>query len=100
RNAGSTGSAPPAQPAAPVVTLPRPPSAAPTAASMPDATPDADSHAARLFFTFLEPFFVDDAPENVHLGRLARAAAAPIWAWIGRDLLPAETRTFAAEVAR
>src|SRR6267142_276004 len=37
---------------------------------------DRDGHPARLFFTFLEPFFVDDAPEQVHEGRIARAAGA------------------------
>src|SRR5215831_1381079 len=65
RNAAQTGdtSAPPAAPAAP-------------------APSDADGPAARMFFAFLEPFFVDDAPEYVHQGRLARASAEPIWQWV------------------
>jgi len=91
RNADRAAAAPAAPPAASVA------SAAPVSAeelSDPNATP------ARLFFAFLEPFFVDDALENVHPGRIARAAAAPIWEWIGRDLLPTETNFFASEVAR
>ena len=93
RNAGrdDPAPAPPVAPAAPVA------SAAPVPAAEP---PDPNGMAARLFFAFLEPFFVDDAPENAHIGRIARAAAAPIWEWIGRDLLPTETGFFASEVAR
>ena len=61
---------------------------------------DLEGQPARLFFAFLEPFFVDDAPETVHQGRLARAAAAPIWEWIGRDLMPAEANAYAENVAK
>jgi len=61
---------------------------------------DHEGEPARLFFTFLEPFFVEDGAENVHEGRLARAAAAPIWAWICRDLLPAESAAYAENVSR
>jgi hypothetical protein len=83
----------------PVATAPSAPAA--SAAPVPDANAlDPESHAARLFFAFLEPFFVDDVVDNVHFGRIPRAAAVPIWEWIGRDLLPAETKAFAAEVAR
>ena len=80
----------------------------PAPAAPPMAVPEArapaltelESHPARMFFTFLEPFFVDDAPEYVHHGRLARAAAAPIWEWISRDLVPAETQAYAENVAK
>ena len=75
------------------------------AAERPDpgaaATPAAeDDQAARLFFAFLDPFFVDDAPEHVHIGRLAREAATPIWEWICRDLLPDDASVFAANVTQ
>src|SRR5262249_38690908 len=73
-----------------------------------DAAPPAPSgvlsqlqgNPRRLFFASLEPFFVDDAPEVVHQGRLARAAAAPIWEWIGRDLMPAEANAYAESVGK
>jgi hypothetical protein len=82
----------PARPAAPV---------AEAAGSVAAAEPSApDGMAARQFFAFLEPFFVEDAIESVHLGRIPRAAAAPIWEWVGRDLLPAETEAFASAVTR
>ena len=55
---------------------------------VPEALPAEDDQAARLFFAFLEPFFVDDTPEHAHMGRLSREAATPIWEWICRDLLP------------
>jgi len=85
RNAGAAD--PPALPLAPAAPV------APAQRSDPDGP-------VRLFFAFLEPFFVDDSPENVHLGRVSRAAAAPVWEWIGRDLLPQETIAYASEVAR
>lgn len=81
----------------------QPPPAAPAAplAAEPAAAPPVDeSQAARLFFAFLEPFFVDDDAEHLHLGRLSRSAATPIWEWICRDLLPAEAQTYANTVAR
>ncbi len=72
----------------------------PAAAAPAAALSDLDSHPARMFFTFLEPFFVDDAPEYVHHGRLARATAAPIWEWICRDLVPAEAKAYADNVLK
>src|SRR5579871_6372981 len=51
--------------------LPAPATAPPPPAAevrVPALT-DLDSHPARMFFTFLEPFFVDDAPDYVHHGR-------------------------------
>jgi hypothetical protein len=91
---------PTAQPAPPVQP------AAMAAAAIPDepapvSTPPAeDDQAARLFFAFLDPFFVDDTPEHVHMGRLSREAATPIWEWICRDLLPDDASAFAANVAQ
>ena len=55
---------------------------------------------ARLFFRPIEPFLVDDTAAHKHQGRIARVSLEPIWAWIGRDLLPAEAKTFAEEVSR
>jgi hypothetical protein len=93
RNAGRADASQSTQPAPPSV----PP--APTPPMPPARPPDPDA-PVRLFFAFLEPFFVDDAPEYTHMGRISRAAAAPIWEWIGRDLLPTESLAYASEVAR
>jgi hypothetical protein len=54
---------------------------------------------ARLFFYRVEPFLVDDTSALKHQGRIARAALEPIWAWIGRDLLPAEAKTYAEDIS-
>jgi hypothetical protein len=75
-----------------------------TASAPPPPPPpepsDVDGQAARMFFAFLEPFFVDDAPEYVHHGRLARVSAEPIWQWICRDLVPAEAKTYTENVTK
>lgn len=52
----------------------------------------------RLFFTPLEPFLVDDAPERKHRGRVARACLDPIWNWVTRDLAPQEAKTYVEQV--
>jgi len=46
------------------------------------------SNAARLFFKPLEPFLVDDRPDHVHPGRVARGSLELLWTWVGRDLMP------------
>jgi hypothetical protein len=55
--------------------------------------------AAHLFFGPVEPFLVDDRPERKHQGRIARAAIAPIWAWICRDLAVEAAAGYAVAVA-
>src|SRR5262249_4556908 len=54
---------------------------------------------ARQFFRVLEPFLLDDAPAHKHQGRIARASLEPIWAWICRDLVPAEARAYADKIS-
>jgi hypothetical protein len=83
----------PAPPPAPAPVAPAP--AAPAA-----ALSDLDGYPARMFFTFLEPFFVDDVPEQVHHGRLARASAGAIWEWICRDLVPEDANAYAENVTK
>ena len=56
--------------------------------------------AARLFFAPLEPFLINDAADHKRIGRIARASLLPIWEWIGRDLIPAETKAWVADVNR
>jgi len=91
RNAERPADAPPAPPAAP---------AAPASTPAPPSPLEPDGQAARMFYAFVEPFFVDDAPEYVHQGRIARASAVPIWQWICRDLVPAEAKTYSENVAK
>ncbi len=49
---------------------------------------------SRFFFLPLEPFLIDGAPDHDNYGRLPRGSLAPIWEWVGRDLLPTMTRDF------
>ena len=56
--------------------------------------------AARLFFAPLEPFLINDAADHKRIGRIARASLGPIWEWMGRDLMPAETKALVADVNR
>lgn len=53
---------------------------------------------SRVFFTPIEPFLFDGALEPDNCGRLLRGSLAPIWEWIGRDLLPTMTRDFNAQM--
>jgi hypothetical protein len=55
-------------------------------------------NAARLFFRSVEPFLVDDTAGPKPPCRIARTSLEPIWAWIRRDLVPAEAQTFADEI--
>jgi hypothetical protein len=56
-------------------------------------------NAQRLFFAPIEPFLVDDAPERKHRGRIARTCLDPIWAWICRDLMPQEAKSYSDQVS-
>ncbi len=56
--------------------------------------------AARLFFAPLDPFLVDEASHDKRVGRIAREALESIWAWIGRDLMPAETKALSEDIHR
>jgi hypothetical protein len=55
---------------------------------------------ARMFFAPLEPFLVDDAPEQLHRGRIIRAALEPVWVWLARDLMPSESKAYAEQITR
>jgi hypothetical protein len=56
--------------------------------------------AARLFFMPLEPFLIDAAADHKRVGGIARVSLEPIWSWIGRDLMPAETRALSDDIRR
>jgi hypothetical protein len=88
----------PAAPAAPAADVAASPAVAPAESSGP--RPDLEGEPARLFFALFEPFFVDDAAENAHQGRLARSSAEPIWEWICRDLVPDEAQAYAENVTK
>ncbi len=47
-----------------------------------------------------EPFLVDGVLAYKQRGRIARASLAPIWAWIGRDLVPDRAKAYSEGVAR
>jgi hypothetical protein len=46
------------------------------------------------FFAPLGPLLIDGDPEHADSGRIARGSLAPIWEWIGRDLLPIMARDY------
>lgn len=54
--------------------------------------------AARLFCKTLEPFLIDAPADHRRIGRIARASLEPIWAWIGRDLMPAEVKALSQDI--
>jgi hypothetical protein len=54
---------------------------------------------ARLFFRSIEPFLVEGERTHKQQGRIARASLEPIWAWIGRDLLPMQATVFSDEIS-
>jgi hypothetical protein len=55
---------------------------------------------ARLFFAPLEPFLIDAGADHKRTGRVARMSLEPIWAWIGRDLIPAEAKALSDDIGR
>jgi hypothetical protein len=56
--------------------------------------------AARLFFVPVEPFLIDARADHKRVGRIARVSLEPIWAWLGRDLIPAEAKALAEDINR
>ena len=56
--------------------------------------------ADRLFFAPLEPFLVDARADHKRIGRIARVSLDPIWAWLARDLIPAEAKALGEDIAR
>jgi hypothetical protein len=56
--------------------------------------------AARLFFVPIEPFLFDGIADHKRVGRIARVSLDPMWQWIGRDLIPAETKALSEDVNR
>ncbi len=57
-------------------------------------------NAARLFFMPAEPFIIDGRADHKRIGRLARVSLEPIWAWLGRDLVPAEAKALSDDINR
>lgn len=56
--------------------------------------------AERLFFAPLEPFLIEDAADHKRSGRIARVSLKSIWAWLGRDLMPAEAKALSEDINR
>ncbi len=59
-----------------------------------DGSPEGSPTPSSYFFAPLGPLLVDGAPEHDNTGRIARGSLAPIWEWIGRDLLPIMARDY------
>jgi len=57
-------------------------------------------NAARLFYAPLEPFLIDGRTDHRRVGRIARVSLEPIWAWIARDLIPAEAKALTEDINR
>lgn len=57
-------------------------------------------NATRQLFMPLEAFLIDDVEDRVRLGRVPRVCLDPIWQWIARDLLPADTEAYVRELDR
>ena len=57
-------------------------------------------NAARLFFMPVEPFLIDGRADHKRIGRIARVSLEPIWAWLGRDLMPAEAKALSEDINR
>ena len=60
---------------------------------------DRVGNPARLFFAPIEPFVIDEAVDQHYQARIPRAHLEPIWAWIGRDLMKAETDAYVNDVS-
>lgn len=54
----------------------------------------------RLFYTPLEPFLVDGDAEDESVVHIPRACLDPIWQWIVRDVMPAESEKYSEEISR
>jgi hypothetical protein len=59
-----------------------------------DGPSEGSPTPSSYFFAPLAPLLVDGAPEHDNSGRIARGSLAPIWEWIGRDLLPIMARDY------
>ena len=71
--------------------------------TIPVAGPPAAARmgeTARMFFVPVEPFAIDDAADHKRAGRIARVSLDPLWGWIARDLMPAETKALGADIDR
>ena len=56
--------------------------------------------AARLFFTPFEPFLINAPADHKRVGRIARVSLEPVWAWMCRDLMPAEAKALSEDINR
>src|SRR5262245_3491516 len=49
---------------------------------------------SRIFFMPMAPFLVNESPDAPLVATLPRASLNPVWAWICRDLMTEEARTY------
>src|SRR5215472_14013713 len=72
-------------------------------ADRPDPLPEAPpveklEPAAHHFFSVLDPYLTNRAPERANDGQIARASLQPLWDWISRDLMASMARGYTAEM--
>src|SRR5215471_15480833 len=48
----------------------------------------------RIFYMPVEPFLISEVPGKSIAATVSRASLNPIWAWICRDLVPGEAKTY------
>ncbi|RTL49783.1 MAG: hypothetical protein EKK40_15715 [Bradyrhizobiaceae bacterium] len=63
-----------------------------------DTAPRSDD-PARLLFSPLEPFLIDNAAA-VRPGQIRRSSLAPLWLWLSREGMPAEVTAFQEMLAK
>ncbi len=61
-------------------------------------TPHRIANPSRHFFNPVGPLLVDGATQHGNSGRIHRGSLAPIWEWIGQDLLPSMTAEYVAQM--
>jgi hypothetical protein len=59
-----------------------------------DGSTEGSASPSSYFFAPLGPLLIDGDPEHENSGRITRGSLAPIWEWIGRDLLPIMARYY------
>jgi hypothetical protein len=49
---------------------------------------------SRIFYMPVQPFLISEVPDEPLVATVSRASLNPIWAWVCRDLMPAEARAY------
>jgi hypothetical protein len=49
---------------------------------------------SRIFYMPIQPFLISEVPDEPLYATVSRASLNPIWAWVCRDLMPAEAKAY------